>query len=68
MKTLILLAFMLITNVFAGEAQEKLCKDKLLSYCINHFDRQCEAKNYSACFIVGTLYYLEQEQYSKTKK
>ena len=67
MKTLILLAFILIANVFAGEAQEIFCDDKSLSYCINHFDRQCDAKNYNACWIVGVLY-REQEQYGKTKK
>ena len=67
MKTLILLAFMLIANVFADGTQEMFCDDKSLSYCINHFDRQCEAKNYNACFIVGELY-REQEQYGKSKK
>lgn len=67
MKTLILLAFMLIANVFADEAQETLCGDKSLSYCINHYDRQCNAKNYLACAFVGDLHY-EQEQYSKAKK
>lgn len=67
MKKLILLAFMLMANVFAGEAQEAFCDDKSLSYCINHFDRQCDAKNYGACFIVGWLH-KEQEQYGKAKK
>ena len=67
MKTLILLAFMLMANVFAGELQETACDDKSLSYCINHFDRQCDAKNYGACFIVGMLHN-EQEQYGKAKK
>ena len=67
MKTLILLAFMLIANVFAGKWQELLCGNESLSYCINHFDRQCEAKNYVACGIVGDLY-AEQEQYNKAKK
>lgn len=67
MKTLILLAFMLIANVFAGDVQEIICGDKSLLYCINHFDRQCEAKNYGACFVVGQLH-AEQEQYSKAKK
>ena len=67
MKTLILLAFALMANVFAGEWQEKLCGDESLSYCINHYDRQCEAQNYGACFAVGGLY-LEQKQYNKAKK
>lgn len=67
MKTLILLAFMLIINVFAGEIQEALCGNKSLSYCINHFDRQCRAKNYNACWIVGVLHG-DQEQYSESKK
>lgn len=67
MKTLILLAFVIITNVFAGDTQETFCGDKSLSYCINHFDRQCEAKNYAACWFVGLLHY-EQEQYSEAKK
>ena len=66
MKTLILLAFMLIVNVFAS-LQETFCGDKSLSYCINHLDRQCKAKNYFACQIVGGLH-TEQEQYSKAKK
>ena len=68
MKKLILLAFMLIVNVFAGEVQEVFCGDKSLSYCINHFDRQCKAKNYNACYVVGGLYHFEQEQYSEAKK
>ena len=67
MKTLILLAFMLVANIFAGGWQEEYCGDKSLSFCINHFDRQCEAKNYVACDIVGDLY-AEQEQYNKAKK
>ena len=67
MKKLILLAFMLIANVFAGELQEIFCGDKSLSYCINHYDRQCDAKNYAACSFVGGLY-TEQKQYSKAKK
>ena len=67
MKTLILLVFMLIANVFAGALQETLCGDKSLLYCINHYDRQCDAKNYAACSIVGGLHF-EQKQYSKAKK
>lgn len=67
MKKLILLAFMLIANVFAGEAQEMMCGDKSLLYCINHFDKQCQAKNYGACFTVGYLHW-EKEQYSQAKK
>ena len=67
MKKLILLAFMLIANVFASEVQEGMCDDKSLSYCINHFDRQCKAKNYNACWVVGVLHN-EQEQYSEAKK
>ena len=67
MKILILLVFMLVANVFAGEMQEVACGDKSLIYCINHFDRQCEAKNYGACGILGLLYH-EQKQYNKAKK
>ena len=67
MKKLILLAFMLIANIFAGEAQEEICDDKSLSYCINHFDRQCKVKIYTACFVVGDLYRV-QRQYSEAKK
>ena len=48
----------------AGEVQDSWCDDKSLSYCIEHFDRQCESKNYNACSIVGSLY-LEQERYSR---
>ena len=51
----------------AGEVQELVCGDKSLSYCIKHFDRQCEAKNYDAYNIVGALHD-EQEQYSESKK
>ncbi|MGX2981910.1 tetratricopeptide repeat protein [Helicobacter sp. 23-1045] len=53
--------------VNAGEWQEMMCGDKSLSYCIKHFDRQCNAKNYGACVVVGGLH-LEQEQYSESKK
>ena len=67
MKILILLAFAMIANVFADEWQEKLCGDKSLSYCINYYDRQCEAKNYGACSFLGVLYN-EQKQYSQAKK
>lgn len=30
--------------VNAGEVQDSWCDDKSLSYCIEHFDRQCESK------------------------
>ena len=53
--------------VNAGEVQDSWCDDKSLSYCIEHFDRQCESKNYNACGIVGELHN-EQEQYSESKK
>ena len=53
--------------VNAGEVQDSWCDDKSLSYCIKHYDRQCEAKNYIACGIVGELHN-EQEQYSESKK
>lgn len=58
---------MLITSAFAGEVQEEMCGDKSLSYCINRFEWQCEAKNYNACWVVGVLHH-EQEQYSEAKK
>lgn len=70
MKKLIfaLLAIMCgVCSAYAGELQEMVCGDKSLSYCIKHFDRQCSAKNYPACKIVGDLHD-EQEQYSKAKK
>lgn len=66
MKKLIMI-FVLIANVFAGEWQETFCNGKSLPYCINHFDRQCKAKNYVACSIVGGLH-TEQEQYSQAKQ
>ncbi len=66
MRTLILLAFALMANVFAS-SQETLCGNKSLSYCINYFDRQCKAKNYGGCYNVGQLHE-EQEQYSEAKK
>ncbi|MGX2981891.1 tetratricopeptide repeat protein [Helicobacter sp. 23-1045] len=56
-----------VCAVNAGEMQETICGNKSLSYCIKHFDKQCEAKNYGACFSLGALYQ-EQEQYSKVKK
>lgn len=56
-----------VCSVNAGEWQEYWCDDKSLSYCIKHFDKQCEAKNYLACGIVGALHY-EQKQYSESKK
>ena len=67
MKKLILLAFALIANVFADEWQELVCGDKSLSYCINHYNKQCKAKNYNACGVVGDLYRV-QRQYSEAKK
>ena len=51
----------------AGEMQEIWCGDKTLNDCINHFEKQCESKNYAACWVVGDLHY-GQEQYNKTKK
>lgn len=70
MKKLIFAIMALVCGVcsaYAGELQELYCGDKSLSYCITHFDRQCSAKNYVACEVVGTLHY-EQKQYSKAKK
>ena len=67
MKKLILLAFTLITNIFAGELQDLVCRDKSLLQCINNLDRQCEAKNYFACGVVEILR-KEQKQYNETKK
>ena len=40
MKKLILLVFMMIANVFAGESQKIACGDKFLLYSINHLDKQ----------------------------
>ena len=56
-----------VCSVNAGETQESWCGDESLSYCIKHFDKQCDAKNYLACAIVGDLHF-EQKQYSETKK
>ena len=70
MKNLIYALLALVCGVYAinaGETQEMLCGDKSLSYCIKHFDRQCKAKNYGACSLVGILHF-EQEQYSESKK
>ena len=51
----------------ARTRQQDFCVNKSLSYCINHYNKQCEAKNYNACSIVGELHF-EQKQYSKAKK
>lgn len=83
MKTLILLAFMLIINMSEGNGreiisgdktiiinsyQETMCGDKSLSHCIYHFAKQCNnGKNYVACSIVGSLQDL-QERYGDAKK
>ena len=56
-----------VCAVNAGEVQEFWCDNKSLSYCIKHFDGQCDAKNYGTCFIVGALYE-EQKRYSESKK
>ncbi|MGX2983140.1 tetratricopeptide repeat protein [Helicobacter sp. 23-1045] len=56
-----------VCAVNAGETQDLLCGDESLSYCIKHFDRQCEAKNYGACVELGVLHE-EQKQYNKSKK
>ena len=56
-----------VCGVNAGEVQDSWCDDKSLSYCIKHFDRQCEAKNYFACVIMGDLHY-GQKRYSESKK
>lgn len=56
-----------VCSANAGEMQEAFCGDKSLSYCIKHFDRQCNAKNYGACAFVGLLHF-EQKQYSESKK
>ena len=56
-----------VCSVNAGETQEYWCGDESLSYCIKHFDKQCDAKNYLACAIVGALHW-EQKQYSESKK
>ena len=70
MKKLIFAIMALVSMscaVNAGEIQESWCGDESLSYCITHFDRQCSAKNYIACGIVGDLHY-EQKQDSESKK
>ena len=70
MKNLIFALLALVCGmcfVYASELQEYFCGDKSLSYCIKHYDKQCKAKNYSACAIVADLHY-EQEQYSESKK
>ena len=70
MKNLIYAIMALVCGVCsanASERQEMACGDKNLSYCITHFDRQCSAKNYGACWVVGNLHD-EQKQYSKAKK
>ena len=56
-----------VCDVNAGKAQEAFCGDKSLEYCIKHFDRQCESKNYVACWVLGELHY-EQKRYSESKK
>ena len=56
-----------VCSVNAGEWQEALCGDKSLGYCIEHYDRQCDAKNYLACEFVGLLHW-EQKQYGESKK
>lgn len=56
-----------VCSANAGKQQEYWCDDKSLSYCIKHFDKQCDAKNYLACVIVGDLH-LEQKQYGESKK
>lgn len=70
MKKLIFALVALVCGVCsanAGEQQEYWCDDKSLSYCIKHFDKQCDAKNYFACGIVGDLHF-EQKQYGESKK
>lgn len=77
MKRIILLACAMIVSGFAGDnfaqilgdnfSQKIFCGNESLSYCINHFDRQCESENYAACRVVGALY-REQKQYSESKK
>ncbi|MGX3010088.1 tetratricopeptide repeat protein [Helicobacter sp. 23-1044] len=56
-----------VCAVNAGEMQDFWCEDESLSYCIKHYDKQCDAKNYGACVTVGILHY-ELEQYSESKK
>ena len=51
----------------ARTEQQNFCNNKSLSYCINHYNKQCESKNYSACWAVGILH-REQEKYGEAKK
>lgn len=70
MKNLIFALVALVSVISfsnASEMQDVWCDDKSLSYCINHYDRQCESKNYGACFGVGSLY-LKQGQYYESQK
>ena len=45
-------AIVVLTSVIsfanAGEMQEVWCGDKSFYDCINHFEKQCESKNYAA--------------------
>lgn len=67
MKKLIILAFTLMANVFAGGTQELFCRNQSLLYCLNDFNKRCEANNSFACYVVGALYE-EQGLYSEAIK
>ena len=56
-----------VCSANAGEAQEDYCGNTNLSDCISHFDKQCKANNYAACFVLGELHY-KQKQHSESKK
>ena len=53
--------------VNAGEIQESWCGDESLSYCIKHFDRQCSAKNYTACWRLWDFYTMSKSSIAKLK-
>lgn len=74
MKKLILLAFAIISNIFAGDGWwlSSMCiyyygKPLPLSECIKHYDSECKAKKYDKCYSLGH-FFKEQKQYSQAKK
>lgn len=51
----------------ADNFHETICANEMSYFCIEYYDKQCNAKNYGACQLVGILYVEQGKFYKFTK-
>lgn len=52
----------------ADNFHKTICDDKVSYFCIEYYDKQCNAKNYGACQLVGILLYAKEWKLYKFTK